>query len=64
MTSNRPFTMFAALIFLAMAILHAYRLATHFQIILGSHTIGLNASWVALAITVVMAWMLFREARR
>jgi hypothetical protein len=64
MTSNRPFTMLAAAIFLVMALLHAYRLVTHFQIILGSHTIALALSWIALAVTLLMSWMLFREARR
>jgi hypothetical protein len=64
MTSNRPFTMLAAAIFLVMALLHAYRLVTHFQIILGSHTIALALSWIGLAVTLLMSWMLFREARR
>jgi hypothetical protein len=64
MTSTKPFTMLAAVIFLLMALVHAYRLATDFQIILGSHTIGLNVSWIALAVTLLMSWMLFREARR
>ena len=40
MTSNRPFTLFAAIILLAMAVLHIYRLFTHFQVIIGSHVIG------------------------
>jgi len=64
MTNSRPFTMFAAAIFLVMALLHAYRLVTHFQIILGSHPIPLGASWVGLAVTLALSWMLFREARR
>lgn len=64
MSNSKPFTMFAAAIFLVMALVHAYRLITHFQIIIGSHTISMAVSWVALAITLVMAWMLFREARR
>lgn len=64
MTNTRPFTMLAAAIFLAMALLHAYRLVTHFQIIVGSHTIGLNLSWVAIAVTLLLSWGLFREARR
>ena len=40
MSTNRPFTLIAAIIFLVMALVHAYRLATHFQVIIGSHTIA------------------------
>ncbi len=64
MSNNRPFTLLAAVIFLLMALVHAYRLVTHFQIIIGSHTIGMAVSWLALAVTLAMSWMLFREARR
>ena len=64
MTSSRPFTLIAAIIFLLMAAAHAYRLATDFQIVLGSHTIAYELSWVALAFTLLMAVMLFRESRR
>ena len=64
MTTNKPFTMLAALIFLVMAVAHAYRIVTHFQIVLGSHTIALAISWVAILVTLVMAWGLYWEARR
>ena len=64
MSNGKPFTMLAAIIFLVMALGHAYRIVTHFQIILGSHTIALAISWVAILVTLVMAWGLYREARR
>jgi len=64
MSTNRPFTLLAAIIFLVMGLVHAYRLGTHFQIIVGSHSIGLGVSWLALCVTLAMAWLLFREARR
>ena len=64
MSTNRPFTLIAAIVFLVMGLVHAYRLLTHFQIIIGSHTIGLGVSWLALAVTLAMAGLLFREARR
>ena len=64
MTGTKPFTMIAALIFLVMALAHAYRLATHFQVTLGSHSISPTISWVAIAVTLVMSWGLYREARR
>ena len=64
MTTNRPFTLIAATLFLLMAAAHAYRLITHFQVIVGTHTIPQEVSWFALAFTLIMAVMLFRESRR
>ena len=64
MTANKPFTLLAAAIFALMAICHLYRIATNFQIILGSHTIPLWASWVGALIAGVLALMLYRESRR
>jgi hypothetical protein len=64
MTQSRPFTMIAAIIFLAMAVLHAYRLVTHFQIVLGSHVIPMSVSWLGIVIPGLLGVMLFREARR
>ena len=62
--SSRPFTLIAAIIFGLMAVLHIYRLFTHFQVIVGSHTLPQGISWVALVVTGGLSWMLFREARR
>jgi hypothetical protein len=61
---NRPFTLLAAAIFALMAVVHLYRIVTHFQIIVGSHEIPMSASWIAIAITGALAVMLFRESRR
>lgn len=63
MTRSKPFTLIAALIFLAMALLHAYRLMTHFQVIFGSHTIPQWASWVGLIVPAILSWMLFKESK-
>jgi hypothetical protein len=60
----RPFTTIAATIFGLMALLHAYRLTTHFQVIVGSHTIAQGLSWVAVILTGVLSYGLFREAKR
>lgn len=60
----RPFTLIAAIIFGLMAVVHAYRIATHFQVIVGNHTIAQEASWIALIVTAVLSFGLFREARR
>jgi len=61
---KRPFTLIAAIIFAVMAVAHAYRLLTHFQVIVGSHMIGQGLSWVAVILTAVLSYGLFREARR
>ena len=47
-----------------MALLHAYRIATDFQLIVGSHVIPQELSWVGLIVTAVLSLGLFREARR
>jgi len=60
---NRPFTWIASAIFALMALVHVYRLITHFQIMIGSHTIPESVSWVAVVVTAGLSWMLCREAR-
>ena len=64
MTTSRPFTMIAALIFLVMALIHAYRLMTHFQVVFGSHVIPMWVSWLGIIVPGILALMLFREAKR
>jgi len=61
---KRPFTLIAAVIFALMGVVHAYRLATQFQIIAGSHTLPLWLSIVGIAVTAVLAVGLFLESRR
>ena len=63
MSGRRPFTLIAAAIFLLMALIHLYRLVTHFQIVIGSHSIPDWVSIVAIAVTVLLSLMLFRESR-
>ena len=60
---SRPFTWIASAIFALMAVVHAYRLITHFQIIVGSHSIPMWVSIVAAIVCAVLSWMLCREAR-
>lgn len=60
----KPFTTIAAVIFAAMALLHIYRIATHFQVIVGSHTISQNVSWIAAIVLAALSYGLFREAKR
>ena len=61
---TRPFTRIAAIIFAIMALLHVYRLFTHFQVVLGSHVIPQSASIAAIIVAGALAVGLFRESRR
>jgi hypothetical protein len=63
MSRSRPFTLIAAAIFFVIGLLHLYRLFTHFQVILGSHEIPMSLSYVAILVSVVLAWGCFRESR-
>ena len=60
----RPFTLIAAVVFGLMALLHAYRLMTHFQLVVGTHVIGEAVSWAGMAVAAVLSVGLFREAMR
>ena len=60
---KRPFTLIAAVIFGLMAIVHAYRLLTHFQIVAGSHTLPMWLSIVGIVVAGILAVGLYRESR-
>jgi hypothetical protein len=61
---RKPFTLIASIIFGLMALVHVYRLATHFQVIVGTHALPQEVSWIAIVVTAVLSYGLFREARR
>ena len=63
MNRSKPFTWIASAIFAVMALLHVYRIFTHFQIVLGSHVIPLWASYIGVVVAGGLSWMLCREAR-
>ena len=63
MTASRPFTWIASGIFALMALVHIYRLIRPFEIIVGSHSIPMWVSIVAIIVCAVLSWMLCREAR-
>ncbi|NUR44621.1 MAG: hypothetical protein HOP91_00470 [Sphingomonas sp.] len=60
---SRPFTWIASAFFAVGALVHLYRLFTHFQVVIGSHTIPMWCSYVGVVVGAVMSWMLCREAR-
>lgn len=59
----RPFSAIAAAIFALMAIAHVYRLATGFSINVAGTEIGQGISWLALIVTTVLAYGLYRESK-
>jgi hypothetical protein len=61
---NKPFTMLAVVIFAVIALLHIYRLVTHFQFVLGSHTIPMWCSIVGAIVAALLAFMVYRESKR
>lgn len=61
---TRPFTLAAAIIFGMIALVHAYRLMTHFQLVVGTHVIGEAVSWAGMVVAAVLSFGLFREAMR
>jgi hypothetical protein len=60
---TRPFTLIAAILFSLAVLVHLYRIFTHFQVVIGNHSLSMTVSYVALVIALVMAWGLFRESR-
>lgn len=61
---TKPFTRIAAIIFAIIALAHLYRLFTHFQLIVGSHTLPMWVSYAGVVVGVVLAWGLWRESKR
>ncbi|MCL6682909.1 TNT domain-containing protein [Sphingomonas alba] len=64
MNNNRPFTLIAALIFTAMALVHVYRLVRPFEVVVGPCHVPQWASYIGVLVPGALAWLLFREARR
>jgi preprotein translocase subunit SecY len=64
MNRRKPFTLLAAVIFLLMALVHLYRVASaHFVVVIGSYHISETVSMVAILVAGLLALMLFRESR-
>ena len=63
MTRSRPFTWIAAAIFAIAALVHIVRLIKPFQIVIGSHSVPMWCSYVAIVVAAFLSWMLCREAR-
>lgn len=60
----KPFTLLAALIFLVVAAAHAYRLYMGWAITAGPYDVPTWVSYGGVVIPLILAAMLFNEARR
>lgn len=61
---SKPFTLIAAILFGLAALVHIYRLFTHFQVVIGSHDVSQTVSIIAIVVAAVLSWGLFRESKR
>ncbi len=64
MIARKPFTMIAAVLLLIVAIVHAYRLVTHFAVSVDGSAVPMMASWIGVAVAGLLGVMLLVEARR
>lgn len=60
---SKPFTLISAIAFVAVALVHVYRIFTRFQVVIGSHHIPLWVSYFGVVIPVLLAVMLLRERK-
>lgn len=60
---SKPFTWIAAAIFALIALIHLYRMLSHFRVVIGSHVIPQWVSILGFVIPAILSWMLCREAR-
>lgn len=63
MSGSRTFTYIAAMIFALMGIAHLYRIISPFPVNVGSVSIPIWVSHIAVVVTFGLGWMLCREAR-
>jgi hypothetical protein len=60
----KPFTMLAALLFLVVAAVHAYRIYAGWAIVAGPYDIPMWVSYGGVVVPLILSFMLFREAGR
>lgn len=60
---SKPFTWIASAIFALIALVHLYRLYSHFRLVVGSHAIPQWVSIIGVVVPAILSWMLCREAR-
>ena len=60
----KPFTMLAALVFLVVAAVHAYRVYAAWTIVVGPYDIPMWVSYGGVILPLILSFLLFREAGR
>jgi hypothetical protein len=60
---SKPFTWIASAILALVALIHLYRMLSHFRVVIGSHVIPQWVSILGFVIPAILSWMLCREAR-
>jgi len=60
----RPYHLISAAVFAAVAILHAARIASGWEAVIGGWAAPLWLSWAALLLSAFLAWWGFRLGRR
>jgi lipopolysaccharide export LptBFGC system permease protein LptF len=64
MNGSKPFTTIAAVGFVIIAIAHVWRVLAGTEITIGGSIVPMWVSWIAFAVTALLAVMLLRESRR
>jgi hypothetical protein len=60
----RSYFLVTALLFAAIAVVHALRLVYGWEVAIGGDAVGLWVSWVGLVVAALLAWQGLRLARR
>ncbi len=61
---SRPFTIVGAIVLLAVAAAHVFRIGAGVAVMIGSYNVPMVASWVAAAIAAFVGMMTIIELRR
>jgi uncharacterized protein YacL len=64
MGARKPFTTIAAVLFLIIAGVHVYRLATGFEVTIAGSPVSMVVSWIGVVVGLLLGVMLLSEARR
>ena len=64
MSARKPFTTIAAILFLIIAGVHVYRLATGFDVTVAGSEVSMTVSWIGVVVGALLGVMLLSEARR
>jgi hypothetical protein len=59
----KPFTIIGALLFLLVAVAHAYRIYMGWAVVAGPYDVPMWVSYGGVVIPLILAFMLLREAR-